>query len=51
MTVTKLNPGLSPEQQASLDRRRRQKNWAVLVALLALVALFYFISMARVLRG
>jgi hypothetical protein len=29
------------------DRRRRTKNWALLGALLALVALFYVIALVR----
>lgn len=36
---------------AEFLRRRRQRNWAILVALVALVVLFYFISVARLLRG
>jgi hypothetical protein len=42
---------MTPEQRAAFDRRRRQKNWAVLGVLIALVILFFFISTARVLRG
>jgi hypothetical protein len=34
------------EKQAFL-RRRRGRNWAVFLTLLALVALFYFIAIAR----
>ncbi|WP_165838641.1 hypothetical protein [Roseicella frigidaeris] len=43
--------GMTPEQRADFERRRRQKNWAVLGVLIALVILFFFISTARVLRG
>ena len=32
-------------------RRRRQRNWAILAALVGLVVLFYLISVARLLRG
>lgn len=32
-------------------RRRRMRNWAILGALVALVVLFYFISVARLLRS
>jgi hypothetical protein len=32
-------------------RRRRARNWAILGALVALVVLFYFISVARLLRS
>jgi len=46
-----MSAGMTPEQKAEFDRRRRQKNWAVLAVLLALVVLFYFISAARILRG
>ncbi|WP_268885253.1 hypothetical protein [Belnapia mucosa] len=42
---------MTPEQRTDLDRRRRQKNWAVLGVLVVLVALFFAISAARVLRG
>jgi uncharacterized integral membrane protein len=42
---------MTPEERAAFDRRRRQKNWAVLGVLVALVVLFFFISTARVLRG
>jgi hypothetical protein len=42
---------MTPEQRAAFDRRRRQKNWAVLGVLFALVVLFFFISTARVLQG
>lgn len=30
--------------------RRRQRNWAILFALLGLVVLFYFVSVARLMR-
>ena len=42
---------MTPEERAVFERRRRQRNWAILLALLALVVLFFFISMARLLRG
>jgi hypothetical protein len=32
-------------------RRRRARNWAILAALIGLVVLFYFVSVARLLRG
>lgn len=32
-------------------RRRRMRNWAILAALIGLVVLFYFVSVARLLRG
>ncbi len=42
---------MTPEQRIDFQRRRRQKNWAVLGVLLLLVVLFFAISTARVLRG
>lgn len=42
---------MTPEERAVFDRRRRARNWAILAALGGLVVLFYFISMARLLRG
>lgn len=36
---------------AEFLRRRRARNWAILAALIALVVLFYFVSVARLLRG
>lgn len=42
---------MTPEDQALFEKRRRARNWAILGALVALVVLFYFISMARLLRG
>lgn len=41
---------MSPEEKALFERRRRGRNWAILLALAALAVLFYFISMARLLR-
>ena len=42
---------MTPEHRHDFDRRRRQKNWAVLGVLVLLVVLFFAISTARVLRG
>jgi hypothetical protein len=42
---------MTPEERAAFEKRRRARNWAILLALIALVVLFYFISMARLLRG
>jgi hypothetical protein len=38
---------MTPEEYAAFQRRRRGRNYAMLAALLALVALFYLIAMAR----
>lgn len=42
---------MTPEERAIFEKRRRGRNIALLVALLVLVVLFYFIGMARILRG
>ncbi|HWL80242.1 MAG TPA: hypothetical protein VNR89_04770 [Roseomonas sp.] len=39
--------GMSDAEKQAFIRRRRGRNWAVLIALLALVGLFYFVAMAR----
>jgi hypothetical protein len=39
---------MTPEERAAFEKRRRARNWAILLALFGLVALFYFISMARI---
>ena len=43
-------PPLSTNEQEFL-RRRRQRNWAIFIALLALVGLFYVVSVARLVRA
>jgi hypothetical protein len=42
---------MNAEERALFERRRRARNWAILGVLAALVVLFYFISVARLLRG
>jgi len=42
---------MTPEERREFERRRRQRNWAILAVLLGLVVLFFVISSARVLRG
>jgi hypothetical protein len=42
---------MTPEERTAFEKRRRARNWAILVVLIGLVVLFYFISMARLLRG
>jgi hypothetical protein len=49
--VTLATIPMTPEERTQFERRRRQRNWAVLAVLAALVVLFFFISTARVLRG
>ena len=38
---------MTPEDYAAFQRRRRGRNYAMLAALLALVALFYLIAITR----
>jgi hypothetical protein len=42
---------MTPEERAAFEKRRRARNWAIMLTLVGLVVLFYFISMARILRG
>ncbi len=42
---------MTPEEKAEFLRRRNGRNWAILIVLLAMVALFFFISTARLLRS
>jgi hypothetical protein len=41
---------MTPEEKAIFERRRKARNWAILAALAGLSVLFYFISIARLLR-
>ena len=41
---------MTPDEKLVFERRRRARNWAILMALAGLSALFYFISVARLLR-
>ena len=43
-------PAMSREDSAALARRRRGRNIAMLVALLAVAALFYAIAMVKLAR-
>ena len=49
-TMTLETIQMTPEQRVVFERRRRQRNWAILGVLVALVILFFFISTARLLR-
>jgi hypothetical protein len=42
---------MTPEERTAFEKRRRARNWAILLTLVGLVVLFYFISMARILRS
>ena len=39
---------MTPEEQAEFDRRRRARNVALGLVLLAFVVLFFFITIARI---
>lgn len=42
---------MTPEDRAVFEKRRRARNIAILLVLVGLSTLFYFVGMARVLRG
>lgn len=42
---------MTPDERALFEKRRRGRNIAILVVLVGLCALFYFVGMARLLRG
>jgi hypothetical protein len=42
---------MTPEEKALFERRRRGRNIAILLVLIGMSVLFYFIGMARLLRG
>ena len=42
---------MTPEERALFDKRRRGRNLAILLVLVGLSVLFYFVGMARLLRG
>ena len=42
---------MTPEERAVFERRRRGRNIAIMLVLIALAVLFYFVGMARLLRG
>lgn len=42
---------MTPEERIAFEKRRRARNWAIFLTLVGLVVLFYFISVARLLRG
>ncbi|WP_283771003.1 hypothetical protein [Roseococcus pinisoli] len=41
---------MTPDEKSLFERRRRGRNWAILVALVGLALLFYLISMVRLVR-
>ncbi|HWT10441.1 MAG TPA: hypothetical protein VN329_14850 [Roseomonas sp.] len=42
---------MTPDERAVFEKRRRGRNIAILLVLIGLSALFYFVGMARLLRG
>lgn len=42
---------MTPEERQIFEKRRRGRNIAILVALIALSVIFYFVGMARLLRA
>jgi hypothetical protein len=42
---------MTPEEKALFEKRRRGRNIAILLVLIALSVIFYFVGMARLLRG
>lgn len=42
---------MTPEEQTAFDKRRRARNWAIMLTLIGLVVLFYFIAVARIPRA
>ncbi len=45
--VDEFPPPLSPADAAELRRRQRGRNWALLIVLIGVAALFYAISMVK----
>ena len=43
-------PGLTEAESRDFFRRRRARNWAIMLLLVGLVVLFYVISLARLTR-
>jgi hypothetical protein len=44
-------PAVPPVRAADLARRRRARNWALLIVLLGLSALFYAITLVKLTKG
>ncbi|BDG74566.1 hypothetical protein [Roseomonas fluvialis] len=42
---------MTPEELALFHKRRRGRNIAILLVLVSMSVLFYFVGMARILRG
>jgi hypothetical protein len=46
-----MSLAMTPDERIAFEKRRRARNWAIFLSLVGLVVLFYFVSMARILRG
>ena len=44
-------PALPRDESAALGRRRKGRNWELLIALVALVALFYAITIVKMTKA
>ena len=42
---------MTPDERAVFEKRRRSRNIAILLVLIGMSLLFYFVGMARLLRG
>jgi hypothetical protein len=42
---------MTPEERAAFEKRRRARNWAIMLTLLGLGLLFYFMAMAKIPRS
>ena len=42
---------MTPDERAVFEKRRRGRNIAILLVLIGMSLLFYFVGMARLLRG
>jgi preprotein translocase subunit YajC len=42
---------MTPEERALFEKRRRGRNIAILFVLVVMTVIFYFVGMARILRG
>lgn len=42
---------MTPEEKAVFEKRRRGRSIAIMLVLVALSVIFYFVGMARILRG
>jgi uncharacterized Tic20 family protein len=46
-----MNPAPNNNDNTAFARNRRARNWAILIGLVALVALFYVLTMVKIAGG